>query len=60
MNHWPECIDIGMEYPWSKEIQVCSNKVSGVINDHALKGDKVLYRFFSKKLETSFFHESLV
>jgi len=33
------------EYPWGKENQVCSNKVSGVINDHALKGDKFLYRF---------------
>jgi len=49
-----------MEYPWSKEIQVCSNKVSGVINDHALKGETFLLGLYSKKLETSFFHESLV
>jgi len=38
-----------MEHPWGKNIQVYSNKVSGVINDHALKGDTFLY---SKKLES--------
>jgi len=25
-----------MEHPWGEDIQVCSDKVSGVINDHAL------------------------
>jgi len=25
----------GMEHPWEEEIQVCSNKVPGVTNDHA-------------------------
>jgi len=39
----------GMDYPWSKEIQLCSNKVSGVINDHALKLDTFLYRFIQQK-----------
>jgi len=28
----------GMQHPWGKEIQVCSNKVPGVINGHALRG----------------------
>jgi len=27
----------GMEHPWGKKIQVCSNKVSGVTNGHALR-----------------------
>jgi len=35
----------GMEHPWGKEIQLCSNKVSGVTNFHALKGDKFLFGF---------------
>jgi len=48
----------GMEYPWGKEIQVCSNKVTGVINDHALKGDKIFIGLYSKKLETSMNHWS--
>jgi len=28
----------GMEHPWGKEIQVCSNEVPGVINGHTLRG----------------------
>jgi len=31
MNHWPECIDISMDHPWGKEIQVSSNKVPRVM-----------------------------
>jgi len=34
-----------MEHPWGKVIQVCSNKVSGVIHDHAINQDTFLYRF---------------
>jgi len=37
-----------MEHPWGKEIQG-SNKVSGVINDHAIKGDTFLYRFIGER-----------
>jgi len=30
---WPECIDIWYKaLSWDKEIQVCANKVPGVIN----------------------------
>jgi len=25
----------GMEYPWDKDVQVCTNKAPGVINGHA-------------------------
>jgi len=39
----PECIDIWYEaLPWDKEIQVCANKVPGVINGPAQE-DIVLY-----------------
>jgi len=39
MNHWPEyALIFGMEHPWGKEIQVCSNEVPEVINGHALRG----------------------
>jgi len=32
-NQLPKCIDIWYEaLPWDKEIQVCANKVPGVIN----------------------------
>jgi len=33
-----------MEHPWDKEIQVCSNKLPGVTNDHALRGH-TMYSF---------------
>jgi len=55
MNYWPECIDIWHGVSWGKEIQVL-----WVINDHALKTDKFLYRFIAKNLKHLFFHESLV
>jgi len=28
----------GVGHPWGKEIQICSNKLPGVINVHALRG----------------------
>jgi len=38
-NQCPECIDILYEaLPWDKEIQVCANKVPGVINGSATRG----------------------
>jgi len=40
-SHIPiaECIDIWYEaLPWDKEIQVCANKVPGVINDPTPRG----------------------
>jgi len=38
-SHWPECIDIWYEaLPWDKEIQVCANKILGVINGLAPRG----------------------
>jgi len=50
-----------MEYPWGKEIQVYSNKVSGVIiMTMSLKRTNFYKGLFSKKIEKSFFHESLV
>jgi len=50
-----------MEYPWGKEIQVCSNEVSGVIiMTVPLKGTNFYIGLYNKKLETSFFHESPV
>jgi len=51
MNHCPKCIDIWYGVSLVQAIQSCSNIVSGVTDDHALKGDKVLY---GKKLQTSF------
>jgi len=36
-NQWPECIDNCMKQPWHKEIQVCANKVPGVIRGNFLK-----------------------
>jgi len=45
MNHWPDSLILSMEHPWGKDIQVCSNKVSRVINDHALKRDTFLFWF---------------
>jgi len=38
MNNFPECIDICMGHPWGKEIQLCSDKLPGVTNGHALRG----------------------
>jgi len=38
-NQWPECIDIWYEaLPWDTEIQVCANKVPGVISGPAPRG----------------------
>jgi len=43
-NQWSECIDIWYEaLPWDKEIQVCENKVPGVINGLPQE-DIVLYK----------------
>jgi len=39
----------GMEHPWGKKIQFCSNKVPWVTNDHALRGHSFYIGFYSKK-----------
>jgi len=31
-SHWQNALMFGMKYPWDKEIQVCINKIPGVIN----------------------------
>jgi len=31
-------LKFGVEHPWGKEIQFCSNEVPGDINGHALRG----------------------
>jgi len=38
-KQWPECIDIWYEaLHWDKQIQVCANKVPGVIKGPAPRG----------------------
>jgi len=37
-NHWLKSLILGMEHPWDKEIQICTNIVPGVIDDHAPGG----------------------
>jgi len=38
-NQRPKCIDIWYEaLPWDKDIQICANKVPGVINGPAPRG----------------------
>jgi len=41
----------GMEYPWGKEIHICSNEVPGVINGHTLRGQFYI-GLYSKNLKT--------
>jgi len=61
LGGWGFRLIFSMEYSWGKEIQVCLNKVSGVvIMTMPLTGTHFYISLYCKKLETSFFHESLV
>jgi len=42
------------DHPWDWEIQVCSNKVPGVTNSHALRGHNLIQVYIAKTFKICF------